>query len=73
MPISSKTTVAQSVLNNFYLKKPIKVACILLTTHSNFGKFTVARPFLAQPNLGKFTVPPSVFHNFPSLKNVFNF
>ena len=35
MPISSKTTVAQSVLNNFYLKKPIKVACILLTTHTN--------------------------------------
>ena len=61
MPISSKTTVAQSVLNN------------LLTTHTNLGKFTVARPFLAQPNLGKFTVPPFVFHNFPSLKNGPNF
>ena len=73
MPISSKTTVAQSVLDNFYLKKPIKVACILLTTHTNLGKFTVARPFLAQPNLGKFTVPHSVFHNFPSLKNGPNF
>ena len=73
MPISSKTTVAQSVLNNFYLKKPIKVACILLTTQTNLGKFTVARPFLAQPNLGKFTVPTSVFHNFPSLKNGPNF
>ena len=48
MPISSKTTVVQNVLHKFYLKQQIEVRWILLTTETNLGKFTVARPFFAQ-------------------------
>ena len=64
MPIASKTTVAESVFHKFYQKPPIEVPWILLTTHTNIGKLTVARTFLAQPNLGKFTVAHFVLHNF---------
>ena len=73
MPISSKTTVAQRVFQTFFQKHPIEVPWILLTTHSNIGKLKVARPFLAQPNVGKFTVARSVLHNFPFLKKGANF
>ena len=47
-PISSETTVAWSGLRPFYLKMQIEVLWVLLTTKTNLGKFTVARPFLAQ-------------------------
>ena len=58
MPVSSKTTVAQSVFHNFHLKQPIEVASMLLNTHTNLGKFTVAR---------------SVLHNFTFLTKNVNF
>ena len=45
IPISSKTLLAQSVLHKFYLKQQMEVPWILLTTHTNLGKFTVAFPF----------------------------
>ena len=53
MPISSKTTVAQSFFYKIYQKQPIEVPKILLTTKTNKGKLKVARSFLAQPNLMK--------------------
>ena len=46
--ISSKTTVAQSVLHKLYLKQQIEVPCILLTIHTKLGKFTGTRPFFGQ-------------------------
>ena len=73
MPISSKTTVAQSVFHKFYQKQQTEVPWILLTTHTNIGKLKVARPFLAQPNLGKFIIAHSVFQYFPFLKKGANF
>ena len=45
MLISNKTTFAQIVLDKLYLKQQIEVPLILLTTKTNLGKFTVARPF----------------------------
>ena len=53
MPISSKTTVAQSAFRKFVHTQPIEFPLILLTTHTNIGKLKVARPFLKQPNVGK--------------------
>ena len=41
-------TAAQSVLHELYLEQQIEVPWILLTIHTNLGKFTVARPFFAQ-------------------------
>ena len=46
MLISNKTTFPQIVLHKLYLKQQIEVPLILLTTKTNLGKFTVARPFL---------------------------
>ena len=45
MLISNKTTFAQIVLHKLYLKQQIEEPLILLTTKTNLGKFTVARPF----------------------------
>ena len=48
MPILSNSTVAQSVLHKFYPKQQIEVPWILLTIHTNLGKFAAACPFFAQ-------------------------
>jgi len=53
----SNNTVRQAYFQPSYLKEQFKVPWILLTTQTNLGKFTVARPFSRQglrQTVGKF-------------------
>ena len=43
-PISSNSTVVHAAFYNFYLKQEIKVSWILLSIHTNLGRFSVVRP-----------------------------